>query len=360
VNHAAVPIYTHHYPDIFTKESISAVEDQNADAVYDLVDHVPSFWHDADPPVDNILTGYDVVFRSGDEPKHSPRADFLTGSVINSQRGYRALAQGRLSSQSMGNGARWHRDIRPTLRIFDSTFAATDVEALAGSMQRFDLQPDPMRNFEAVRRQTAAREQLALDLTLSGDIFSSQGFISPVLDDSIETMTESLSLNEEPSPVQFRFLQPIDKNAVEEPERKEGICPIGVRLLLKEWEVGSDPDLFTYKNPYRVAEDPSQSPRTHEPIHPLLAQTTSHPHRPPTVVASGSVLSGIPTFRRPIQHQSQPSPLPHYGSQPLTSAPLSAEESQELMMSTQVVAGPFGGRPPPVKKKPPKKRMGGF
>ncbi|KAJ7592797.1 hypothetical protein C8J56DRAFT_856230 [Mycena floridula] len=116
------PIYDKIY-QIFNPEEASKTENANAPAVYQLVEQVPVFWQNLDAPVEHTLTGYDIVFRSGDEPAQSSRADFLTGSIFNSTRGYRALDQGRVSAAAMGKDAGWHYDLRPILAQLECNVA---------------------------------------------------------------------------------------------------------------------------------------------------------------------------------------------------------------------------------------------
>lgn len=250
----------------------------------------------------------------------------------------------------MRRGSAWHRDIRPILEHLDPTVTGS-VDTLAENLRSFDLKPDPGRSAQSLRRESEAREQLALDLTLSSDVFSSQPFVKAAnVDDALETMTESLSLSAEPPSVDFRYLKPVPKpvdHYSRDEQESELQLPLGVRLLLKDWDIGADPERFTYRDPYGT-EEPSQRaaspPRVHVPA-----------SQPPLVIAANTVPPAVINTRAaPSMGQSQPTvKIPFSTSQATESPP------QFLMTSTQVLPGPFGGRQN-VKKKVPKKRMGGF
>ncbi|TFK42497.1 hypothetical protein BDQ12DRAFT_676313 [Crucibulum laeve] len=87
--------------------------------------------------------------------------------------------------------------------------------------------------------------------------------------------------------------------------------------------------------------------------------------RPPTVIASSSILpTPLEAGRRsaPIA-QSQVPPVASRlrGFESQASQPSSMPQvSQDFMTNTQILPGPFGGRPTAAKKKPVKKRVGGF
>lgn len=313
----------------------------------------------------------------------------MTESILNSKRGYRALSQERITTEDTRKGAAWHRSIRPTLRVFDSTIAESDqlasITDVAEALRSFDLRDDPERSEQSVRQESEARELLALDLALASDVYSSQSFSNSSSNprqylsadhlEELETMTESLSINAEPPQVDFRYLRPIPKGSVDhyeseaQPEQEQGICPIGVRLLLKDWEVGTNPDKFTYIDPY---DESQPQPIRHRKFSPprvgpatqTHATAQSQPIGPPVVVPLGFTVPPAANGhaqRPPFVAQSQPSAV----AQPMRMSNTQGAESnsafsQDFMMSTQILPGPHGGRPMPSKKKPPKKRLGGF
>ncbi|KAJ7233121.1 hypothetical protein B0H12DRAFT_180043 [Mycena haematopus] len=197
------PAYEH-----FFRERSDVEAEEAAESLYDLVEKAPSYWQDLNEPVDGVLTTYDVLLRSSDDPSAaSTRADFLTDSVINSSRGYRAVVQKRVSAAALGAGAPWSRDIRHVLRNFDRDFEEEDVRAVAEGLRRFDL------GGASARRESEAREQVALDLALAGHVYSPRAFLTGPSrdvekDGELETMTQTLSLEDEPGPVWFGYLRP--------------------------------------------------------------------------------------------------------------------------------------------------------
>ncbi|KAF5380885.1 hypothetical protein D9615_004029 [Tricholomella constricta] len=326
------------------------LEEENANAVYDLLETIPTFWQEVEPPLEHMITTYDAVFRAGDDPHQNARADFLTESIINSTRGYRAMFQGRLSPKTLVGGASWHYNIAPILRHFESDFA-DDIQSGTEVLRGHDLAEDPERSAESLRYENEAREQLALDMALSTDIFSGQPFLNASEEGSeLETMARTLSLGGEPPSVDFGYLRPRHTNYYNKGEEKEKevAASMGVRSLLKGWEIGADPEEYLFVDhydegasepqPIRRAK-PSQAPGTQSQRPPMILATSTVPPRPPEVV------------RRMLGAHSQGSATP-----PLTIG----FGSQEYMTSTQVLPGVHGGRPSMAKKKIAKKRVGGF
>jgi hypothetical protein len=276
-----------------------------------------------------------VLFRFADEPKQTARADFLTGSVINSLRGYRALAKGRLSLDALAKHAPWNHDLSRTFQAIDSSVSGRDINVLSESLKAYDLAPDVHRSLPSVRRESTAREQLALDLALSNRIYASRSFFDP----GLEAMAGSLTIHEN-SEVKFGFLSPMrrPKQQIGEPEgEEEGICPEGVALLLKGWEIGTDPRRFDY-------HEPSVGQKSGEQAMTSATKATSPlPVMPRFLTPEPAVI----TTKKVQQHFTQVDDV------------VSTQQSSqvELMASTQILPGPYGGRPA---KKKAKKRMGGF
>ncbi|KAJ6516226.1 hypothetical protein C8R45DRAFT_889673 [Mycena sanguinolenta] len=377
------------YEHFFRRRELDdADEAAEAEALYDLVEKAPAFWQDLNEPVENVLTTYDVLLRSSDDPPaRNTRADFLADTPVNSTRGYRALAQRRVDGEALGGSAPWARDIGAVLNKFGGRdFACesgqdsasgeadgeeetldADVRKVADGLRRFDLQG------ASVRRESEAREQVALDLGLARWVYSPRAFTGKEegsgreeseqeKDAELESMTKTLSLEDAPPPVRFGFLRP-RRQRVEEADDDEqddgdkNMLPAGVRLLLKDWDVEADPREYVYRDPYagvedepppvqtrvrRKAEQPATQPRA-----PPVLQATQTPRAPPVLASSNA-----PRF------MSQ-DPFPH-GSQPVAGPTSLASMSQDVVMaSTQVLSGAYGGRAP-VKKKVVKKRLGGF
>ncbi|KAJ6567193.1 hypothetical protein DFH09DRAFT_1363383 [Mycena vulgaris] len=334
--------------------------EEAAESLYDLVEKAPSYWQDLNDPVDHVLTTYDVLFRSGDEPNRSTRADFLAESVINSTRGYRALLQGRISADSLKKDTPWNYDLTRTLGKFDADISP-DLRTVVERLRRFDLRSGSDRSAQSVRRESEAREQLALDLALSQHVYSPRAF-SPDGDPNseLETMTKTLSLDGEPPPVRFGYLRPIAKNSTDDMDLKEEPMSLGVRLLLKDWDVGTDPRDYVYRDPYDgEPDDPAPiRPRRTPPAE--LPKERPDTQRPPTVIASTSI-KPFDAGRRFMSQDTnfQPRLPPILGSQPAPMNSGLSGMSQDFMASTQILPGAYGGRPA-IKKKIVKKRIGGF
>lgn len=322
------------------------------------------------------VSRFDVTFRSGNEPTNPSRADFLTGSSVNSVRGYRALAQDRIPREQLAQRAPWHHNWTPSLEHFVPDMS-NSAQELHDRLKRYDLLTDDYRPGPSIRSETEAREQLALDLALASDVYAphpiKQGEPSHHLDDdAFETMsraTEAMSIGlPEPPAVQFSFLRPVLQDhydATKDIEGKQMECPLGVRLLLSEWEVGTDPQAYQYRDPYDSTEPPTAVPLGRGRKAPAADVKTQPPRMPPVIAIAPTgpppVVASQPVRPRPIA-QSQGAGVVHMGSQPTQPLPASSQPSSQEMpfLSTQVLPGPFGGRPAPFKKKPAKKRMGGF
>ncbi|KAI0064586.1 hypothetical protein BV25DRAFT_1800492 [Artomyces pyxidatus] len=395
------PAYQRLFQPINAEDDVYPEED--GEEVYQTLEKMPTYFQDCDEPSEQVLTTFDIAFRSGEEPSHASRADFLTRSTLSTKRGYRALEQGRVPRNELAAKVPWKCDILPILKKFDPD-VSKDVHAMAQSLRTYDLAVDDYRSGPSLRREAEARDQLAVDLALSTDIYSAQPFRKPIdsqamKDDAIETMplvaeTISPAKTDDPPPIQFSYLNPIPSvdhytRAGEAPE--SAAAPPGVRLLLREWAAGSDPDTYAYYDPYGDgAREPAPlaprvSPRTRPT--PAQSQAPSQPQRPPLVVAARPPVVAVAQsrppvvaatqVRLPVAAATQPRPPAIASSQPLgdgpgalrwdTSLSMAAVDqrgfspgSQELMASTQVVPGPFGGRLGVGKKKAGKKRVGGF
>lgn len=255
---------------------------------------------------------------------------------------------------------------------------------MAESFHSFDLIQND-RTALSIRRENNAREQLAVDLTLSKDVFSPSPFIRPrEVDHDLETMTEALSLGEndigEPPEMEFGYLVPVsqgkkrnyhekDQEAETEDEALTGkvSLPMGVRLLLKDWEVGTKAHDYVFRDPYSTMGGSG----SHSTAYSVLQGSTTAPsmlqlmnsQQPPTIMSSQ-----VPGFGLVNQPGPQPSAMFHMelpSSRPTVTQPQDetlilqdySQQSEQYTASTQVLPGPHDGR---QKKKPPKKRLGGF
>src|SRR5579863_5893913 len=120
------------------------------------------------------LSRFDIAFHSGEEPRHASRADFLTQSALSSRRGFHALAK-RVPREMLTKGAAWHVNLGQVLQGFVPDIA-DDIHSIVERLRRYDLILDDYRSGSSLRRESEAREQLAIDLALSTDVYSAQPF----------------------------------------------------------------------------------------------------------------------------------------------------------------------------------------
>ena len=297
----------------------------------------------------------------------------MTQSTLSSRRGFRALAQRRVPRESLIREAAWHFNLEPVLQRFIPDISG-DVQSIAERLRQYDLVLDDYRSGSSLRRESEAREQLAVDLVLSTDVYSAQSFAkgesNETEDDELETMSraaEAMTLSERELPSShFGYLSPIP--APDPPKSAESAStsvslPPGVRLLLAEWDIGADPDRYAYHDPYDDDQQPMTNPLTpkRHGIRDGSQATQSLPVvAPPVVVHTRTA----PTATAPIAGTSS-------SSQPISSHPVGRSldftgpdthnDSYPTMASTQVLPGRFGGRLPAGKKGATgKKRVGGF
>ncbi|KAI9447989.1 hypothetical protein H4582DRAFT_1897609 [Lactarius indigo] len=352
---------------------------ENADAVYQTLDAAPLFWKQASIADEHLLTIFDIAFRSGEEPAHASRADFLTQSTLSSRRGFRALVQGRVPRETLINGAGWHFNLEPVLQMLVPDISC-DVQSMVERLHKYDLILDDCRSGSSLRRESEAREQLAVDLALSTDVFSAQPFAKSKAnlteDDRLDTMSraaEAMTFSETgPPPVQFGHLSPIANNTrgtMDDASTDLELQP-GVRLLLAEWDIGTDPDRFTYHDPYDDQQPVTISPIVPSPMRKragkdqaLVTQTQRPPlvatTAPPTITDSRAALPTAISTSQPVMTGVLVGSRNEAESERASGLP---SDPHVTMASTQSVPGPFGGRLPTGKKKAAagKKRVGGF
>jgi hypothetical protein len=314
-----------------------------------------------------------MAFRSGAEPVQASRADFLAGSAINNKRGFRALKQGALKPESLSKNCMWHHNLAATLQLLDPDIS-DDAQSMLDQIKSYNLSIEVDRTTESLKQETDACENLALDLGLSINIYSGKKFSEPPdekLEEAMETMSLAASVlsadDKEPPPVHFGFLTPVRKrhytlgDTVEERDPQEELTPAGVRLLVNDWTIGTDPGEYVYEDPYKdnILPKATYYPmRMHKPAPVSQSQPQTQTRRPPAIAIVNSMAPPaiIPSqqVRKPVVHTQD---VTMGFSQPDRDIP---ESSQPMKVSTQVVPGPFGSRAAVAKKKPAKKRVGGF
>ncbi|KIL69831.1 hypothetical protein M378DRAFT_68631 [Amanita muscaria Koide BX008] len=316
-------------------------EKAEAEIIYDIIEQALMFWRKAETSEEQILTSFDILFRAGEMPQSTSNSDFLSDTIINSDSVFQALARGRISAEMLGKGSMWHHDISPVLRHHIPE-ATQNVQRLTDSLSQLDLNIGGNRTQGSIRREIRAREQLALDMVLASNIYSSHPFADSVQkSQDLESLTEALSLNSDAPPIQFGYLRPIrqDVGAADDKDLGDVVtCSPGIRLLLKEWTVGTDPKEYTSCE----TEGPE---KTKTSVEDTATQKTV---QPPAIVKV-DLIAPPPIPRRAVTH-----------SQPIGETTDGLADSQEIMASTQILPGPYGGRSVLSKKKPAKKRTGGF
>jgi len=269
-------------------------------------------------------------------------------------------------------GASWHYNINTIIKHLDPD-VTSDIRSCTEALRRYDLVTEPERGARSFEWENEAREQLALDLALSGDVFSDQPF-SAFTDGSseLEAMTKTLSLGSGPPDVKFGFLRPVLKSSAghyHTTTEEDGVVSFtGVRALLKDWVVGTNPQIPSvrdYSNGTILSDSSTLFPSDEAAGHTQGLQTSSS-RRPPLVVASTNVLSSqAEGFKRGFRvDHFQVSGIPQRGfvmeSQPMFAATEPLDSSQDYITSTQILPGPYGGRGLSGQKKMGKKRLGGF
>ena len=277
------------------------------------------------------------------------------------------MLQDSLSARCLMKGASWHYNINPTIKRLGLNIT-NDIRSCTEALHEYDLMTDPDRNTRSFAWENEAREQLALDLVLSGDVFSDRPFSTfPDGNLELEVMTKTLSLAGETPGVDFGYLRPILRRSADyyctTTEEDEVRSFDGVRALLRDWVVGTDPrfpsvrdhSVGTRLSDSSPADEAVRNTKTSQGIHLFSSQ------RPPLVVASSVAPPGqTEGSKRGFRADQSPPPvhLP-VDSQPILNGSDLAVPSQDCMASTQILPGPYGGRVL-GKKKTAKKRLGGF
>ncbi|KAI6005689.1 hypothetical protein EDD15DRAFT_2213172 [Pisolithus albus] len=310
------------------------------------------FWQQMEKPPETILTTLDLVAYAADKSK-AP-ANFFTS------------CRGGIPVKELASLTPWSYNLLGTMRRLRYDIP-DDLSTFTEHLKKLQLEPGGENAESFLRRQTEAQEQLAIDISLSCDVFSPRPIAMPrstgAVSERFYEENRHAGVTDEPPDVEFSFFRPflkIGANHYMIPEETSPklteedtkiSCPLGVRLLLADWEVGSDVENYTYCDPYNATEvDRASGPRRKQVLRtPAPTQSTVVPsQRPPTVVAATGARSAV-------THTTKQS-----YSQETAFHPTFDTFSQDPMPSTQVLPGPYGGRSTVGKKKPTKKRIGGF
>lgn len=269
------------------------------------------------------------------------------------------MSQDRLPVETLVKGSPWHFNVAPTLGHFDKSTTG-DIDTISERLRTFDLSPQTEVLIQASRRQNKAREQLALDISLSKDIFSPKPFSQSSQNSTGAVGTEE-SLSSSSSAFHFHYLQPMPKSdyyskSTQEQEEDSITIPVGAGMLLDEWDIGADPEKYAFNDTYG---DDTESNREAKSRAQRKRGTTVQPQYTPPPSSFQPETQQLPPSIV-VLPATQLTTLPRIEGVESQSTQIMEPESQGgLMMSTQVLPGPFGGRPT-GKKKPPKKRLGGF
>ena len=299
------------------------------------------------------------------------------------------MGRGRIPRAELAQRAPWHTDISHLIRRHVPELQPAFQDTVKKFAQ-YNLEDGPEHSAEISRHESRACSQLALDLTLGSDVYlprrpkpdGSSTFEDDML--SISLSTQAMTLGDmQPPPMQFSFLHPVvsdpyaskedipkadteDPSVIDDPGPK-AMMPLGVRLLLQEWESGTDPHEYAYRDPYDDSTaTPAPAPRraAKEPPHNGAPGAKPPPpapsQRPPPLVTANQPAPPRNPLVASRSHDVIGSRPPAVGSQPANTwgAPPSSQDVP--VASTQVLPGPHGGRAAPAKKKPAKKRLGGF
>lgn len=351
-----------------------------------------------------MLSSFDVAFRAGDEPTQTSRAGYLVGCSLN----FPAIQQKGLAITDIARGADWHMNLLDALCAIDPQTEIPPITSTpADAFAKHRVITDAMIHTGQVdqfissqERELRACDDLALDLSLSCDIFSArrptiplqspteQDGVSEAIDRISAILSEATIQEAEPPDARFGYLQPrFDSSSDSESSHAHNKWkqPLGARLLVSEWDLGANPDEYKYVD----LNDPSLAQITVAPqAKPSASQSQPQSqlrNMPPTVISSQVRSTQPPTLKStvPIPRTTSMSDFSHIlsfnpsnrvigsGSQ-VVSASLgwdpspgglqtqSQSQDYDEMPSTQVLPGRFGGRPSVGGKKKPKKRMVGF
>lgn len=317
----------------------------------------------------------DIVTHVAKGSKTPAWTDFFAGRTIDYKQRFRALMSGNLPTQDLASRVPWRYSILETVRRLPYEIS-NDWPSFHERLKKLELRLDEAKSTASLRREGEAQECVIVDLALSCDAFSLQPIAKPH-----STDTKPGAIPEEPPEIHFGYFHPIRKIGANHykstgdmsmslyEERTAVSSPLGVRLLLAEWEVGTDVESYVYHDPYNTTESvgvpapPRQKqalPTAEEAaqLHrrpPVLQTVVAPKQRPPAVVTAAITQ---PVWKLSGTQVTQT--MENSYSQEIAFNPNSDAFSQELMTSTQVLPGPYGGRPGVGKKKPAKKRIGGF
>ncbi|QRV91072.1 RNA polymerase I-specific transcription-initiation factor [Ceratobasidium sp. AG-Ba] len=386
------------YSFIFGNESLDRYLVKKP-SVLDVVDLAPSALQRCNEPIDKIMTLHDMIrVVSQESTGASPRALFTSGNSLPLPDPLLLLKfVGQLHAQTR-DSVSWSSNLSETQqRLCPTLLPAPTLKELAAFSTRHvtALQDRDLTNMT----DEQAREEISLDLALAMTTYSSLPFQpsrprlppAPLARDDDELLSVAASaLNlEETEPPQLEHIQPCPtEGLVDGTKGAEQRQSLVVRLLASEWDPDSSVDDYEFFDPYGQDYDESM------PAWKLSARTKADRQtlqRAKSAFSMARAGPSIPSFSKPLPLPSMQIPRPKLPvpaplvtgvkkgpsrlveSQPeptvtqtMSSQPRELDNSQlpqagnSQIPSTQVLAGPFGGRPgaTPARKKKP--RLAGF
>ncbi|KAG9104553.1 hypothetical protein FRC06_001333 [Ceratobasidium sp. 370] len=388
------------YTSIYGNESLDRY--LTRPSVVDIVDLAPSALQRANEPIDRIMTLHDMIrIVSQEASRANPRTLFASSySLPLPGAGTLLKFVTRLQAQTR-EAVSWSFDLSEIQRrLSPSSIPAPSPKELAVfSTTQVSVGAGEDALSETGAKDERAREEIALDLALAATIHSSLPFQpsrprlppAPITrgDDEMLSVAASALTLEEAEPPHLNHVQPCPtEGLIDGKAGAEQRQSLVVRLLASEWDPDSSVDDYQFFDPYGQDYDVSM------PAWKLSARTKADRE---TLQQAKSVFSAAragPSVRLvnkpllPSTQISRPKPvtmkqdakrarkgLSRLGeSQPeppvtqtMSSQPRGPEHSQTSQMvgssqipSTQVLAGPFGGRPGTTTTRKKKPRLAGF
>lgn len=309
------------------------------------------------------------------------------------------------TATSLERSSGWSTSLAPTLRgqatLGDDDLISAEWQSMAHRArllkQRYGLPAADAGQSRAQRLAATACEQVILDTTLSSHLFSPRTILGTE-PSVLSRPNEPLPAHLEPPSLQFSYFRPMaqpkgagvatqDSDEDDEHDwKRPNLKSVGVRMLLSEWHVGSDPAEYAWNNPYVLEPNAAGSQsQVQEKMAKRKGPSPSPfpPRAPPTFQSSQAAPAILSTVREGVPSRFAAT-VPAFGSgfgggaaakkvsfsasQPIAEASsgpygdgMDSQSQSQMGAATQVVPGAWGGRPAVAKdKKKAKKRMSGF
>ncbi|KAG8748488.1 hypothetical protein FRC10_003621 [Ceratobasidium sp. 414] len=388
------------YASIYANESLDRY--LAGPSVVDIVDLAPSAFQRANEPIDRIMTQHDMIrIVSQEASGANPRTLFASSRSLPLPSAATLLKFVTQLRARTYEAAPWSFDLSEVQRRLSpsSTPTPSPKELSAFNTNQASVGDEENTLNRAGAKDERAREEIALDLALATTIYSSLPFQpsrprlppAPIArgDDEMLSVAASALTLEEAEPPHLNHVQPCPTEGLIDgkmgAEQRQSLI---VRLLASEWDPDSSVDDYEFFDPYGQDYDVSM------PAWKLSARTKADREalqQAKSMLSTTRVGLGVRSVNKPLLPSMQiPRPKPaalkqdarrarqgpsRLGeSQPepsviqtMSSQPREPEYSQTSQMvgssqipSTQVLAGPFGGRPGAATTRRKKPRLAGF